>query len=192
MLSTLSEVPNVIRYFSSWQEDDCFYIQLEYGFYGSLTKFTEHKSLAEEDVSVLLWQIGNALRWLHRRGFAHLDVKPDNILVCKRRESHADKMDWVFKLTDFGLTSHVVDETFGDGDCRYLPPEMITSATAQKADVFALGVTAIQLLCARKVTEGKDFFVIIRSGKIPPECRVSPHLRVLLQVRMGKVCQCRT
>ena len=52
LLSTLSErvevewqvgeVPNVIRYFSSWQEDDCFYIQLEYGFYGSLTKFTEH------------------------------------------------------------------------------------------------------------------------------------------------------
>ena len=85
-------------------------------------------------------------------------MKPDNILVCKRREPHADKMDWVFKLTDFGLTSHVADETFGDGDCRYLPPyllllclscsEMITSATAQKADVFALGVTAIQLVRA--------------------------------------------
>ena len=125
-------------------------------------------------MSVLLWQIGNALRWLHRRGFAHLDVKPDNILVCKRRESHADKMDWVFKLTDFGLTSHVVDETFGDGDCRYLPPylllpwlscsEMITSATAQKADVFALGVTAIQL-----VDDGTSIECSFARGRSPKE-----------------------
>ena len=105
---------------------------------------------------MLLWQIGHALRWLHQRGFAHLDVKPDNILICKRREAEGSRTDWQFTLTDFGLTAHVVDEAFGDGDCRYLPPlgldggverrEMVTAATAQKADVFALGVSAIQLV----------------------------------------------
>lgn len=112
---------------------------------------------------MLLWQIGHALRWLHQRGFAHLDVKPDNILICKRREAEGSRTDWLFKLTDFGLTARVADEAFGDGDCRYLPPlgvgesmerrEMVTAATAQKADVFALGVSAIQLVGAREACE---------------------------------------
>lgn len=112
---------------------------------------------------MLLWQIGHALRWLHQRGFAHLDVKPDNILICKRREAEGSRTDWLFKLTDFGLTARVADEAFGDGDCRYLPPlgvgeamerrEMVTAATAQKADVFALGVSAIQLVGVREACE---------------------------------------
>lgn len=71
---------------------------------------------------MLVWQIGQALRWLHERGFAHLDVKPDNILICKRREPEGSRTDWQFKLSDFGLTARVADEAFGDGDCRYLPP----------------------------------------------------------------------
>ena len=54
----------------------------------------------EEDIKVLLAQIGSALLWLHNRGFAHMDVKPDNILIVRRS-------DWCFKLSDFGLVGCV-------------------------------------------------------------------------------------
>lgn len=54
----------------------------------------------EEDIKVLLAQIGSALLWLHNRGYAHMDVKPDNILIVR-------KDGWSFKLSDFGLVGSV-------------------------------------------------------------------------------------
>lgn len=54
----------------------------------------------EEDIKVLLAQIGSALLWLHNRGYAHMDVKPDNILIVR-------KDGWSFKLSDFGLVESV-------------------------------------------------------------------------------------
>ena len=45
---------------------------------------------------MMIWQIANALKYLHQRDFAHLDVKPENILIY-------NKDPWEFKLNDFGL-----------------------------------------------------------------------------------------
>ncbi len=55
----------------------------------------------------LLWQVAGALQWLHGRGFAHLDVKPDNILIMRRRGTGERKSAWSFKLSDFGLVGAV-------------------------------------------------------------------------------------
>ena len=48
----------------------------------------------------MLWQISNALHWLHSHGIAHMDVKPENIVILK-----TGKSEWSFKLNDFGLVS---------------------------------------------------------------------------------------
>lgn len=53
----------------------------------------------------LLWQVASSLLWLHDRGFAHLDVKPDNILIMRRRGAGERKSEWSFKLSDFGLVA---------------------------------------------------------------------------------------
>lgn len=55
----------------------------------------------------MLWQISNALLWMHSHGYAHLDVKPDNILILHKREAGEKKSEWNFKLTDFGLVGVV-------------------------------------------------------------------------------------
>ena len=70
----------------------------------------------------LLWQISNCLLYLHQRGFAHLDVKPDNILIIRKREAGEKKDEWNFKLSDFGCTRQVECDVITDGDGRYLPP----------------------------------------------------------------------
>ncbi|KAK8795443.1 hypothetical protein WA538_004614 [Blastocystis sp. DL] len=181
LASVLSEAPHTVRYFGCWREEDCFFIQLESSFHGSVSKFVERSRLTEEDVGELLWQVAGALQWLHGRGFAHLDVKPDNILIMRRRGTGERKSAWSFKLSDFGLTCQVDTQTLTEGDARYLPPELLTRETAMKADVFALGVTVIHLLSPRAATERKEFFASVRSGKIPNECRISPHLRMLVR-----------
>lgn len=52
---------------------------------------------------MLIWQIANALLWLHQHGIAHLDVKPENIVICKLGSKNNGKTEWSFKLNDFGL-----------------------------------------------------------------------------------------
>ena len=47
---------------------------------------------------MMLWQIANALHWMHSHGIAHMDVKPENIVIKK-----VGKSEWSFKLNDFGL-----------------------------------------------------------------------------------------
>ncbi|KNB45922.1 WEE1-like protein kinase [Blastocystis sp. subtype 4] len=201
LLSVMSwdpnEAPHVIRYFGCWKEDDYFFIQLEYGFYGSVSKFAERvfvslvpdfkNRFTEEDIGELLWQISNALLWLHSHGYAHLDVKPDNILILHKREAGDKKSEWNFKLTDFGLTCKVDNEIPSEGDCRYLPPEILTRDSAFKADVFALGVTVIHLLSPRTCVEKKEFFANVRSGRIPNECREMINVSVADRFTMDQV-----
>lgn len=70
--------------------------------------------------------------------------------------------------------------------------EIITAGTAFKADVFALGVSVIELvylfiakhkLTPLSVVKEKDFYSSIRTGKIPKSCAITPFIRPLLEVR---------
>ena len=58
-------------------------------------------------------QIAQALASLHGQGLAHMDVKPDNIVMGD---------DGLYKLGDFGLACCLAgtspDVTFSEGDCR--------------------------------------------------------------------------
>ena len=38
---SIDEAPHIIRYHTSWEEDDYFFIQLEYAFYGTVAKYRE-------------------------------------------------------------------------------------------------------------------------------------------------------
>ncbi|KAK8826410.1 hypothetical protein WA577_007740, partial [Blastocystis sp. JDR] len=174
LLSVMSDAPNIIRYFGSWMEDSTFYIQLEYGFYGNLSHYISMHALNEEDIKVVLAQIGSALLWMHNRGYAHMDVKPENILILSVKL-------WQLKLSDFGLSFRVKDEAVNEGDVRYLPGEIITAATATKADVFSLGASVLELFASPAEAKKPDFFCTIREGKIPSCCKPSPHMRVILQ-----------
>ena len=37
----IGEAPHICRYITSWEEDDYFYIQMEYCFHGSVSKYIE-------------------------------------------------------------------------------------------------------------------------------------------------------
>ena len=57
-----------------------------------------------------------ALASLHGQGMAHMDVKPDNIMLGE---------DGLYKLGDFGLACRISGQsegvTFSEGDCRWFP-----------------------------------------------------------------------
>ncbi|XP_047053733.1 G-type lectin S-receptor-like serine/threonine-protein kinase SD2-5 isoform X1 [Lolium rigidum] len=97
----------------------------------------------------IITHIAKGLSYLHEectKRIAHLDVKPQNILLDDNFNA---------KLSDFGLcklidrdTSHVV--TRMRGTPGYLAPEWLTSQITEKADVYSFGIVVMEIICERK------------------------------------------
>ncbi|RYP40607.1 hypothetical protein DL767_001607 [Monosporascus sp. MG133] len=84
-------------------------------------------------------QMCSALDYMHSElNMAHKDVKPDNILIKRKRPLWA-------VLTDFGLSSTSLDP-HSWGHPVYRAPETFTTLDAHcPADIWALGVTVLEL-----------------------------------------------
>ncbi|KAL6596970.1 hypothetical protein ACP70R_047104 [Stipagrostis hirtigluma subsp. patula] len=120
--------------------------------YLPLGSLEEHLS---DDLTELDWDtsykvikgICAGLEHIHQKSFYHLDIKPGNILVDKKRGGI---------LADFGLAKVFFDEltrkTSSDYGTRgYRPPEFETGhSRSTKFDIFSLGVVILQLVTGHK------------------------------------------
>ena len=88
----------------------------------------------------LLYQLVQALHYLHRRGIIHRDLKPSNILVVAG----------MVKVLDFGLSvSSEENEPVSGGTIHYLAPEVWQEQRYSLAsDMYAVGILAFQLFAA--------------------------------------------
>ncbi|KAK9945619.1 hypothetical protein M0R45_011125 [Rubus argutus] len=137
-LAAIGSHANIVGYYSSWFENEKLYIQTELCDHSlSVTNFS--RPFTEGEVLVALYQIAKALQFMHERGVAHLDVKPDNIYV----------KNGVYKLGDFGCAT-LLDNSLPieEGDARYMPPEILNEKhdDLDKADIFSLGVAMYELI----------------------------------------------
>jgi tRNA A-37 threonylcarbamoyl transferase component Bud32 len=96
--------------------------------------------------AALFRQILRAVQFLHRHGWLHGDIKPENIGITGAHSAH----DVV--LLDLGRSKHVgspdtaVNPNPGcGGTVRYLAPEQELRPYTQLVDAWALGVTGFEL-----------------------------------------------
>ncbi|PKU72651.1 G-type lectin S-receptor-like serine/threonine-protein kinase SD2-5 [Dendrobium catenatum] len=123
---------------------------------GSLDQWIFGREEEEEEV-FLDWQtrrniildIAKGLCYLHeecRHRIAHLDIKPQNILLDEKFNA---------KVADFGM-SKLIDRdqrevmTRMRGTPGYLAPEWLTSIITEKVDVYSFGVVVLEIICGRK------------------------------------------
>jgi len=120
---------------------------------GSLDKWI----FAKHQVGPLDWKtrlkiitgVARGLAYLHsdcRQTIAHLDIKPQNILL--------DEM-FAAKVSDFGLAKLIDREqstvmTRLRGTPGYLAPEWLTSIITEKVDVYSFGIVIMEILCGRR------------------------------------------
>ena len=87
-------------------------------------------------------QLIDAISYLHDKGYCHMDIKPDNILVDE---------NFSMKLADLGFTSQIPKDCLTKGCVGtdvYYTPEMHAKLpyNAYQADLFALGVTLFTMI----------------------------------------------
>jgi hypothetical protein len=156
---------NIVRYHSAWIEGGTIYIQSEYCKHGSLaSKLKSGHQFTEEELIRILSHIAQALNHLHSLGFAHLDLKPDNILIAEEE---------VYKLCDLGLISRMscsAQSVHSLGDKRYLPSEALENEDKlndlDKIDMFSLGVTLYELGSNIPLTSSELELTKLRHGDL--------------------------
>lgn len=108
----------------------------------------------------LILQMAKALHFMHEKGIAHLDVKPENIYF----------KEGIYKLGDFGCAT-LIDKSLlvEEGDSRYMPPEMLNDKYEHldKVDIFSLGASVYELVKGSPLPDSGPQFSNLREGKIP-------------------------
>ncbi|GMV98459.1 MAG: serine/threonine protein kinase [Phycisphaerae bacterium] len=134
-------------------------------------------------------QVASGLDALHRMGYVHADIKPNNILVGTRGE---------VKIIDFGQScpiGHVKGRIQGTPD--YIAPEQVEKGAPldQRTDVFNLGATLYwavtgrvipTVLPSRKRRTGID---LVGPREAPLAHEVNPNVPTALSRLITDCCQ---
>uniref|UniRef100_A0A8C9QNB9 Wee1-like protein kinase n=1 Tax=Spermophilus dauricus TaxID=99837 RepID=A0A8C9QNB9_SPEDA len=186
--AVLGHHPHVVRYYSSWAEDDHVIIQNEYCNGGSLqaaisenTKSGKH--FQEPKLKDILLQISLGLKYIHNSGMVHLDIKPSNIFICHKMQSDSpgvpkeveNEADWflsaseIYKIGDLGHVTSVSKPKVEEGDIRFLANEILQEDYRHlpKADIFALGLTIAVAAGAGELPSNGSSWHSIREGNFP-------------------------
>ncbi|XP_037532331.1 triple functional domain protein [Nematolebias whitei] len=145
LLQTLDH-PNLVRLLDTYETSSSYVLVLEMADQGRFLDYiVSWGNLTEEKVALYLRDILEALQYLHLWHIAHLDVKPENIVV-----EHVSSQP-VIKLTDFGdavrLNPHTSYIHPLLGSPEFSAPELVLGQPASlMSDLWSLGVVTYVLL----------------------------------------------
>jgi serine/threonine protein kinase len=73
---------NIVRLFTSLEDDKYIYLVLEYATKGNLFYLIRNKkTLTEDEAFYFFIQACAGIYFLHKNGFIHRDIKPENLLI---------------------------------------------------------------------------------------------------------------
>src|SRR5919205_629048 len=135
--------PNIVSIYDRGEAEGTYYIAMEYLDGRSLKELILSRGPAPVHVAIdYARQILGALRFSHRHGIVHRDIKPHNVLVDGEGR---------LKVTDFGIaragTSQMTEAGSIIGTAQYLSPEQARgSPVDQTSDLYSVGVVLYEML----------------------------------------------
>lgn len=125
----------------------------------------------------------DALHYIHTRGIAHCDIKPENIFIT--RDTY-DRRLVIVKLIDFGIARNIEGplelQTHITGDPRYMAPEqaVMNGKIDHRADFYAMGISIFEAATCRHpfeefMDQGPQAMLVKQAREeFPPPSRFMP------------------
>ena len=153
---------------------------------GGVEKFDEHRSIINR-IEIML-RVCDAVSYAHSRGIIHRDLKLENIMIGKHRETY---------VTDWGIAMNVKDAAHLKkitGTPGFIAPEVLMAHRADtRSDIYSLGVMLFELVTLTPAFDDKDLNVIIhrvKHGQPAPlrhrfGCRIDADLAAIIRKAMN-------
>lgn len=169
--------PNVVTIYDVGEENDLYYIVMEYVEGFTLKQLIQKRGVLpiKETVNIML-QISSAIAHAHANHIVHRDLKPHNILISEKGEA---------KVTDFGIARAMTQATITHtnsvmGSVHYLSPEQARGGMVnEKSDIYSLGIVLYEMVTGVVPFSG-DTAVSIAikhlQTEVPSPRRINPSL----------------
>jgi eukaryotic-like serine/threonine-protein kinase len=145
--------PNIVSIYDRGEAEGTYYIAMEVIEGRSLKELImTHGALPVHTAIGHAKQLLEALRFAHRHGIIHRDIKPHNVLVSADQQVKANEPR--LKVTDFGIARHGASQMTEAGSimgtAQYLSPEQARGAPVTAAsDLYSAGVVLYEMLTGK-------------------------------------------
>ncbi|CAD8108361.1 unnamed protein product [Paramecium sonneborni] len=166
--------PNIIKLRDVIKEKKTIGIVLDYcernllQYYKSVKE--RNRTLCEQQIQSIVYQIASALNYLHTQGYLHRDLKPENIMI---------QDNGIVKLIDFGQVTYQNEQHTDYVSTRwYRSPEQIKQqAYTQEIDIWSFGCIIAELYLLSPLLAGNteiDQLYQIQNLNLNQYCKIIP------------------
>ncbi|HOW68137.1 MAG TPA: serine/threonine-protein kinase [Candidatus Paceibacterota bacterium] len=159
ILSKIHTHSQVIGYYGHGKLEGRLYLVMEYVEGANMRELLhQNDPMLVDKVWTLLMDMAYALEQVHDSGFMHLDYKPENLLVSRNGQ---------LRLVDFDLALPKPDVPiklwkYGGTPAYMAPEQLLHQRIDHRADLFAFGVAAYELLTRQRPFPGETAEEILR------------------------------
>ncbi|HEY7076800.1 MAG TPA: protein kinase, partial [Solirubrobacteraceae bacterium] len=145
--------PNIVGIFDRGEWDGTPYIAMEFISGPTLKQLVREAGPLEPGRAIdLTIQVLRALRYAHKHGIVHRDIKPQNVILDEEGAA---------KVADFGIAhagaSELTETGSIVGTAQYLSPEQAQGQpVSPRSDLYSVGIVLYELLTGRPPFEASS------------------------------------